>query len=35
MGALGNRRSTIWVASGIAAVIIALNAFLLRQTFPG
>jgi manganese transport protein len=35
MGALVNRRATTVVASGVAAVIIALNVFLLHQTFFG
>lgn len=35
MGALVNRRSTTCVASGVAAVIITLNGFLLWQTFVG
>jgi manganese transport protein len=35
MGALVNRRGTTVVASIVAAMIIALNAFLLEQTFFG
>ena len=35
MGALVNRRITTVVASMVAAVIIALNGFLLFQTFVG
>jgi len=35
MGALVNRRSTTCMASGVAAVIITLNGFLLWQTFVG
>jgi len=35
MGALVNRRGTTVVASIVAALIIALNAFLLQQTFFG
>jgi manganese transport protein len=35
MGALVNRRGTTIVASVVAALIIALNAFLLQQTFFG
>jgi len=35
MGALVDRRLTAGLASGVAAVIIALNAFLLWQTFLG
>jgi manganese transport protein len=35
MGALANRRSTTAVASVVAALIIALNIFLLQQTFFG
>jgi manganese transport protein len=33
MGALVNRRSTTLVAAGVATLIIALNIFLLTQTF--
>jgi manganese transport protein len=35
MGALVNRRATTILASVVAALIIALNAFLLQQTFFG
>jgi manganese transport protein len=35
MGALVNRRITTVVASIVALMIIALNAFLLLQTFAG
>ena len=35
MGALVNRRATTIVASIVAALIIALNVFLLEQTFFG
>lgn len=35
MGALVNRRATTLVSSIVAALIIALNAFLLQQTFFG
>ena len=35
MGAFVNRRATTVVASIVAAMIIALNAFLLEQTFFG
>jgi manganese transport protein len=35
MGALVNRRGTTIVASIVAAMIIALNVFLLEQTFFG
>jgi manganese transport protein len=35
MGALVNRRATTVIASIVAALIIALNAFLLQQTFFG
>jgi manganese transport protein len=35
MGALVNRRGTTIVASVVATLIIALNAFLLQQTFFG
>jgi manganese transport protein len=35
MGALVNRRVTTVVASVVAALIIALNGFLLVQTFAG
>lgn len=35
MGALVNRRITTVVASIVALMIIALNAFLLVQTFAG
>jgi len=35
MGALVNRRGTTMLASVVAALIIALNAFLLEQTFFG
>jgi manganese transport protein len=33
MGAFANSRATIAVASGVAALIVALNVFLLAQTF--
>jgi len=33
MGVLVNRRTTIVVAAGVAALISALNLFLLAQTF--
>jgi manganese transport protein len=35
MGPLVNRRSTTVAAGGIAAMIIALNAYLLWATFAG
>jgi manganese transport protein len=35
MGSLVNRRVTTVAAVGVAAVIVALNAFLLLQTFLG
>ena len=35
MGSFVNRRGTTIVASIVAALIIALNAFLLQQTFFG
>ncbi len=35
MGALVNRRMTTWAAVVVAGLIIALNAFLLAQTFGG
>lgn len=35
MGAFVNRKVTTWIASAIAAVIIALNGFLLYGTFAG
>jgi manganese transport protein len=35
MGGLVNRRATTVVASVVAALIIALNAFLLYGTFVG
>jgi manganese transport protein len=35
MGALVNRRLTTVVASVVAALIIALNAFLIFKTFLG
>ena len=35
MGALVNRTFTTAVISGVAAVIIGLNLFLLQQTFFG
>ena len=35
MGVLVNRRHTTVVASIVAAVIVALNVFLLVQTFGG
>jgi manganese transport protein len=35
MGALVNRRGTTWVAWGIAVAIVALNVFLLYETFKG
>jgi manganese transport protein len=33
MGAFANSRATVAVASGVAALIVALNVFLLAQTF--
>ena len=35
MGALVNHRATTLLASGVAAVVIALNVFLLVDTFFG
>jgi len=35
MGVLVNRRFTTLAASAVAAVIVALNLFLLKQTFFG
>ena len=35
MGVFVNRKVTTWIASAIAAVIIALNGFLLYGTFAG
>ena len=35
MGELVNRRATTVLASVVAAIIIALNVFLLQQTFFG
>ncbi len=35
MGVLVNRRSTTWIASGIAALIVVLNLYLIFQTLSG